>query len=447
MSQALLPALEADFVQLADLLFSHLDPGEYLSLALESEQSQFIRFNRAKVRQTGTVVDGTLQLRLFCNQRTASAAFPFTSDRTVDRARGLENLSYLRQELPQLPKDPFIILPENHGATREIYPGELLPPAQAAAAILPAVEGIDFTGVYAAGTIIRAHANSAGERHWFATDAFCLDYSMISPAEKAVKDVFAGSDWNQKHYQDHIQQSKQQLAILETPAQAIPPGRYRTYLAPAATAELVDMLSWGAVSEAALRQGDSALGKLRQGKTLSAQLNLSENFSRGVVPRFNQLGEVTPEQVPLIVAGRLVNTLVSSRTAKEYKVSSNSANGPESLRAPELSPGSLAAQEILLALGTGLYLSNLHYLNWSDRPGGRITGMTRHACFWVENGKIIAPIKDLRFDETLYAFWGDNLEALTDFQEFIPNTDTYNSRKLGGFLVPGMLVRDFTFTL
>lgn len=142
-----------------------------------------------------------------------------------------------------------------------------------------------------------------------------------------------------------------------------------------------------------------------------------------------------------------MNILVSSRTAKEYKVSSNSANGPESLRAPELSPGSLAAQKILLALGTGLYLSNLHYLNWSDRPGGRITGMTRHACFWVENGKIIAPIKDLRFDETLYAFWGDNLEALTDFQEFIPNTDTYNSRKLGGFLVPGMLVRDFTFTL
>ena len=31
---------------------------------------------------------------------------------------------------------------------------------------------------------------------------------------------------------------------------------------------------------------------------------------------------------------------------------------------------------------------NLHYLNWSDNIGGRITGMTRYACFWVENGEI-----------------------------------------------------------
>lgn len=180
---------------------------------------------------------------------------------------------------------------------------------------------------------------------------------------------------------------------------------------------------------------------------LSSKLNLQENFSRGIVPRFNQLGEVAPEQIPVIEAGELVNTLVNSRTAKEYNLASNSANRSESLRAPELSTGSLAAEDILSALGTGLYLSNLHYLNWSDLPGGRITGMTRHACFWVENSKIIAPIKDLRFDETLYAFWGENLEALTDFQAFIPNTDTYNTRKLGGSLVPGMLVGDFTFTL
>jgi predicted Zn-dependent protease len=117
------------------------------------------------------------------------------------------------------------------------------------------------------------------------------------------------------------------------------------------------------------------------------------------------------------------------------------------LRAPEVGTGSLKSPEILQALGTGLYLSNLHYLNWSDRIGGRITGMTRYACFWVENGEIVAPIKDLRFDESIYAFLADNLEALTDFQEFIPETSTYGSRQLGGCLMPGMLVRDFTFTL
>ena len=94
--------------------------------------------------------------------------------------------------------------------------------------------------------------------------------------------------------------------------------------------------------------------------------------------------------------------------------------------------GTLPADQILTQLDRGLYLSNLHYLNWSDRVGGRITGMTRYACFWVEAGEIVAPIQDLRFDDSLYAFWGENLEALTESQELIPEIGTYEARSLGG---------------
>lgn len=438
---------ESVFEQLADLLVDNLQADEQLSIELEAEQSQFIRFNRAKVRQTGTVADGTLRLRLIVNQRTAYADFPFTGDLAVDSACGLENLNYLRRELPLLPEDPYIVLPENKGSSREVSPGDLLPSDQVVAAILPPVQALDFTGLYAAGVVIHANANSAGQRHWFASDSFALDYSLITPAEKAVKATLAGKHWDADHYQAQIDQAKPQLQALETPVKVIPPGRYRTYLAPAAVAELVGMLSWGGISEASLRQGDSALGKLRQGKTLSPRFSLQENFSRGMVPRFNELGEVAPEQLPLIEAGQLVHTLINSRTAKEYGIAANGASGSESLRSPEIGAGNLPLEAILPALDTGLYLSNLHYLNWSDRPGGRITGMTRYACFWVENGEIVAPIQDLRLDESLYAFWGENLEALTDFQEFIPNTDTYEGRQLGGALTPGMLVRDFTFTL
>ncbi len=152
-------------------------------------------------------------------------------------------------------------------------------------------------------------------------------------------------------------------------------------------------------------------------------------------------------ELPLIEQGILVNTLVNSRTAKEYGAIANGANSAETLRAPEISPGNLIQEQILQTLDTGLYISNLHYLNWSDRPTGRITGMTRYACFWVENGEIVAPIANLRFDESLYRFWGENLVNFTNFQDFIPEVGTYESRQLGGSLVPGMLVEDFTYTL
>ena len=59
----------------------------------------------------------------------------------------------------------------------------------------------------------------------------------------------------------------------------------------------------------------------------------------------------------------------------------------------------------------------------------------------------ISPIENLRFDESLYNFFGENLVALTDFREFIPRTGTYLQRSLGGILTPGILVNDFQFTL
>lgn len=447
MNFSTLEELESTFFQLSERLINALDDGEHLSLELSGEQSHFIRYNAARVRQTGIIGDATLTLNLIFNHRTAFAAIPFTGDLAVDTALGIESLNLLHKEVSQLPEDPYIVLPENKGCSREVYGGELLPPAIAANEIFPIVQGLDFTGIYASGTILRANSNSAGQQHWFATDSFILDYSLIAPSEKAVKATLAGRHWQPDHFHDQIQQSKAQLLILDAPVHEVQPGRYRTYLAPAATAELITMLSWGAVSEASLRQGGSALAKLREGKTLSPLFSLRENFGGGTVPRFNELGEIAPLEVPLIQAGQLVNTLVSSRTAKEYEIVGNAATNGEGLRSPEVSPGSLKTEDILSQLDTGLYLSNLHYLNWSDRPGGRITGMTRYACFWVENGQIVAPIKDLRWDESLYSFWGDNLLDLTDSQEFIPETGTYDQRSLGGAFVPGMLVDNFTFTL
>ena len=446
LEQSLAQAWEDAFGQLCSALLDSLKADEQLSLDLAGEQSHFMRLNRAKVRQSGTVTDAEITLRLIRQQRTATLNLPFTG-RAEDIALALDGLKALRQELPQLPEDPYIVLPQNYGSSREVYPGQLLSPAAAPDAILPLVQGVDFTGIYASGQIVRANANSAGQRHWFSTETFFLDYSMIAPSEKAVKATLAGMTWDAEQFQRQIKDSKAQLQMLDRPVKSIEPGRYRTYLAPAAVAEIIGMFSWGGISESSLRQGGSALAKLREGKRLSERFSLKENFRRGTVPRFNSQGEVAPEEVPLFVDGKMVNTLINARTAKEYGMESNGANGGESLRAPEVAAGTLQASEILKELDTGLYLSNLHYLNWSDRVWGRITGMTRYACFWVEKGEIVAPIQDLRFDDSLYTFLGENLEAATASQSFVADVDTYESRSLGGALVPGLLIRDFTFTL
>jgi predicted Zn-dependent protease len=439
---------ESTFNRLVDALLAELQPHEQAKLELTGEQSQFVRFNRAKIRQAGCINDGELKLTLMGDRRTAFHSFPFTGNWQTDWQQAQVALADLRQEVPQLPEDPYLVLPEGSATSRDVHTGKLLQPEAAAAAILPEVAGLDFAGIYAAGSLIRAYADSVGQKHWFTTESFSLDYSLFTADGQAVKDTFAGNAWDASAYAAKLSDSKEQLERLSRSPKAVPRGQYRTYLAPAAVAELLGMFSWGGVSEAALQRGGSAFNLLQRGeKQLSVAFSLTEDFRRGLVPRFNSWGEIASVELPIIQAGQLVNTLINSRTAKEYGKPANGANGSESLRSPEIAMGDLPAADILKALDTGLYLSNLHYLNWSDRPTGRITGMTRYACFWVEDGEIVAPIENLRFDESLYRCFGESLAALTNFQEFIPEVGTYEHRSLGGVWVPGVLLKEFTYTL
>ena len=71
------------------------------------------------------------------------------------------------------------------------------------------------------------------------------------------------------------------------------------------------------------------------------------------------------------------------------------------------------------ALGTGLFVGNLWYTNFSDRAACRTTGMTRFATFWIDDGEIVAPVNVLRFDDTAYHLLGDKLEGLTDEAEVL----------------------------
>ncbi|MBD2208562.1 TldD/PmbA family protein [Nostoc linckia FACHB-104] len=443
-----LSALETSFNQLIETLIIKKNSTEEFTVKLSSERSQFTRFNHAKVRQTGHVVDGWVELTLMENQRSSFRQFPFTGNWEIDWQIAYQSLQELREELRLLPVDPYLVLPTGNNTSRELHSGKLLPIEEVVPSIVQVVTELDFTGIYAGGVVIKGYGDSQGQKHWFATDTFTLDYSLFTPSGQAVKGTFAGSNWDESAYIQKISQDKKQLELLAFSPKELPRGQYKTYFAPAAVADLSMMLSWGGVSEADLQQGNSALAILsRQDKVLSPKFNLKENFQLGLVPRFNAWGEMADPELPIIEKGILVNTLINSRTAKEYQKTANGANSSETLRAPEITPGNLALAEILPQLDTGLYVSNLHYLNWSDRPNGRITGMTRYACFWVENGEIIAPIENLRFDESLYRFWGDNLVDFTNFQEFIPEVGTYESRELGGGLVPGMLVEDFTYTL
>ncbi|MFC1565546.1 metallopeptidase TldD-related protein [Candidatus Neomarinimicrobiota bacterium] len=440
--------MEQIFNKISDQLYSDLKTDENLTLSLQGENSQFIRINNAKIRQTGLVNNTDLSFDFIYDNRNCQGQITLSGEYDNDYKRATDELNRLRAEIVQLPEDPFIVLPENTGSTRESKSANGLKTDQAVDALLPIMSGVDLVGIWSSGRITSGSSNSAGQKHWFETDTYSLDFSLVNKAHKMVKGTFAGSNWDQSKYEAYIKDAKQKLELMNKKPVKMKPGKFRTWFESKAVSNFLSMFSWQGVSEANIRQGSSAFIKMRdEGKQLSPLFSLNEDFRSGLVPRFNERGEIAPVVLSIIDNGNLVNTMVSSRTAKEYKVESNNASGEEVLRAPIMSVGSLTDENVLKTLGTGLFLSNLHYLNWSDNIGGRITGLTRYACFWVENGEIIGPIETMRFDDTIYNLFGNELEAVGDNVKINPEVETYEGRQYGNITCPGMLVKSFELTL
>lgn len=440
--------MEQIFNKISDQLYSDLKTGEHLTLSLQGENSQFIRINNAKIRQTGLVNNADISFDFIYDNRNCQGQITLTGDYETDHKRAVAELNRLRAEIVQLPKDPFVVLPENTGSTRESKKANGLDIDQAVDALLPVMAGVDLVGIWSSGRIFSGSSNSAGQKHWFETDTYSLDFSLVNKDHKMVKGTFAGSDWDQSQYEAYIKDAKQKLELMNKKPVKMKPGKYRTWFESKAVVNFLSMFSWQGVSEANIRQGSSAFIKMRDGDAkLSPIFSLNEDFRSGLVPRFNERGEIAPEVLSIIEKGNLANTMVSSRTAKEYKVKSNNACGEEYLRAPKMVIGSLSDENVLQKLGTGLFLSNLHYLNWSDNIGGRITGLTRYACFWVENGEIVGPIETMRFDDTIYNLFGSELEAIGDNVKINPEVETYQGRQYGNITCPGMLVKSFELTL
>ena len=440
--------MENHFSILCESLFSKLDNSESLTLSFNGENSQFIRFNNASIRQTGMVDDAELGLKFISNGRTCNGGFTVSGDIDIDSKRGLEEIARMRIESKEIPEDPFLVMPTESESSREVKVANGLAFDEAVGRILPAMEDVDFVGILANGKMYRGSANNLGQKHWFETESYCLDYSLVTPEHQMVKGCYAGSDWNQKEYETYVKQSRDKLALMQKKPIKVDTGEYRTWFEAAAVVDFLGMFSWNGISEASLRQGCSGFGRMRNDDArLSSKFSIIEDFTPGFCPKFNSDGEVSPDSIALIENGILKNTLVSSRSAKEYGVKSNYAEGGEYLRSPRMAPGNLNHDNVIKELGQGLYLSNIHYLNWSDIAGGRITGLTRYACFWVEGGEIVAPIETMRFDDSFYRFFGENLVEVEDKLTIIPEVETYGQRSLGATKCPGMLVDSFALTL
>jgi len=194
------------------------------------------------------------------------------------------------------------------------------------------------------------------------------------PVDNAIKEVAeeAESDRNQKELE---------------------PGEYRLILEPQAVADLIPFVAWSMNARPADegltvfsgRQGESVTGG---NFTLSSEVN---GFLKG--NSFNEEGLASMDVV-WIDRGRLVNQPCTRYWAEK------------SGREPLFIPGTLALagdsgsiEDIIRDTpGKALLFRRFWYIRFVDQKELSLTGMTRDGVFLVENGQIVHPVADFRWN-------------------------------------------------
>ncbi len=437
----------AHFTMLAQAIERLCRPGETVLSAFAGEQSDFIRFNAGKVRQSGQVEQGRLTLRLVHGARQAYSTFDLSGDAQADASDVSDALAALRESLLDAPDDPHVLFDTRSWTHSTRRSGRLPEPQALVELVARAAQGLDFVGFYAGGTLARGFASTTGSRGWYEVENFNFSWSLYQPNGRAIKTSYAGEAWDDAVFADKVREAAARLPVLLRAPRVLTPGGYRAWLAPAALAELVESAAWNGFSARAQASSTSPLYKLNTGAAaFDARVSLAESLELGIAPAFNDDGYLRAS-VPLIDAGRSVGRLTSARSAREYGLEPNGALPQEMPTTLAMAGGDLAQADVLARLGTGLYIGNLWYVNFSDRMNCRLTGMTRFATFWVEDGEIVAPVDAMRFDDNLYGLLGERLEALGERPELLLSDSTWGQRASGGMQLPGALVKSFELVL
>jgi len=226
-------------------------------------------------------------------------------------------------------------------------------------------------------------------------------------------------------------------------AVSVAAGDYPVVLEEYAVVDITDMLGYLGFSALAVQEGRSFVEPGRRiGSDLVTIIDDGAD-PHGLPMAFDYEG-VSKQRVPLVEAGVCREVVFDSQTAARAGRSSTGHGlpapnpwGPFPTNAL-MSAGSTPRDELIGGLDRGLLVTRFHYTNVVHPKLAMITGMTRDGTFLVEGGKIVGPVRNLRFTQSYL----DALAAVTA----VSSTRKTIRGFLGAAVVPALRIDAWTFT-
>jgi predicted Zn-dependent protease len=395
--------------------------------------------------------DQIAQITVYYGQKSAS-----TSTHQFDDASLKAAIDQVQQLAKRKPDNPELMMPvkppQEYLKIEAAAPAAVnFGPGERAAMVRKSVEVCEKKGVLGAGYIPKMHwtqatANSEGLFSYYQW----ADASFILTCRTPDG---TGSGWaGTTNVKDPSQIDAAALsevaaekAVKSQKPRAIEPGNYTVILEPRPAARFLS-LALGAFNARAAEEGRSFMSGKERGTTRLGEKLFGDNITiRSVID--NPVLRQTPVG-PDGLASRNV-TWVEKGVVKELfydRFWAQKTGKQASVTSPNQSivmdGGKDTIEQMIKTTKRGLLVTFFWYIRPVEQMTLLNTGMTRDGLFLIENGEIVAPVQNFRWNETPAV--GFNNVSMIGAPVPMHTGEAYDNP--GTALVPPMRIEDFTMT-
>lgn len=422
-----------------------------VEVAFSGGERSATRFANSSITANLVEHDQEVQITVYYGQKTATASTHQFDDaslkRTIEQVQELAKRKPDNPEvmLPVKPPQPYIDVEAALPSAVNFGPGER------ARMVKASTEICEKKGVLGAGYIPKFHwtdalANSNGlfAYHRYADASFIL--TCRTPDQ-------TGSGWAGTTGVKDI--ANIDAAALTTVAadkalrsrkpKAIEPGNYTVILESRPAARFLSLML-GSLNARAAEEGRSFMSGKQRGQTRLGEKVFGDNFTlrseiTNPILRQTPVGQdgVAARNLTWVEKGVVKNLYYDRYWAQQQKKEPTGASPQMSL---VMDGGTTTVEEMIKSTKRGLLVTFFWYIRPVDQMTLLNTGMTRDGLFLIENGEIVGPVQNFRWNESP-AVGFNNITALG---QPIPMHIGESYDNPGTALVPPMKIEDFTMT-
>lgn len=428
---------EREFRRIADRVLTASDADDTF-VSLRDDDSTTLRFANNQVVQHVAVRSPNVSVRVAYGQKVGSASTNRLDDASlVELVRKAERIAKVVPEdpeyLPPLAPMSYIDAPSYREATARAKPVDL------ARRTKPVIDkcvrhGLTGAGIMTNGARASGVAASTGLFGYQASTE--ARFSLTATAEDSSGwTLNAHRDINALDVPGRSTRAVDKALQSQNPRE-LEAGHYPVILEPAAVAGIFGTILWRLSAKSYYKGNSPFVGKLGS-VVLDSRLTLRDDPTHPDLlgSRFGRNGLASKKQT-WIRDGVLTQLYHDRFTAKEHNVEPTPRSGAAILSFS--GPTVASTDELIAQTKRAILVTNFWYIRSVDPSDLTVTGMTRDGTFLVEDGKIVAGVRNFRFHDSPLRCM-QLVNAATAPQEAI-------TLERGKMLLPALQLPDFHFS-